>query len=148
MCFGAGERRRDFAGLISFGAFLIVVAITFLANPNMVSDFQLWIERVTSENILLRPSQGLITSATVFFGLIGLSNFLVAGVRFKLDKATRRAFADILSGMALLLFSYLIYLYGSYALAWQMVLTIQIVAIGLLVILYGVVVHLFLKKFQ
>jgi len=98
--------------------------------------------------MLLRPSQGLITSATLFFGLIGVSNFVVAGVRLMLDKTARRAFSDTLSGIALVIFSYLIHLYGSHAVTWQMVLAIEIVAIGLLVILYGIVLRPFLKKSQ
>jgi len=148
-CFGARERRRDISGLISFGIFLIVVAITFLANPNLTSDLQSWIAWVAEEKtILSRPPQGVISSATLFFGLLGISDFLVAGVRFAIDKHGRRAFADVLSGIALLLLSYLIYLYGSRALAWPMVLVIGSVACGLLVVLYGVVLHVFPKKTQ
>jgi len=149
MCFGAGEPRRDISGLISFGILLIVVAITFLANSSLASELQLWIVRVAEEKtILSRPPQGVINSATLFFGLLGISDFFVAGVRFAIDKNRRRAFADVLSGIALLLFSYLIQLYGSRAFAWPMVLIIEAVTCGVLVILYGVVLYAFSKKTQ
>lgn len=92
-----------------------------------------------AEQGLVRPTEGLITSATIFFGLIGLSNFFTASIRLTTYKARRQALADILSGVALVLFAYLIYLYGGYALTWQMVLAIEVVIVGLLVILYSVV---------
>jgi len=148
VCFGEGERRRDYSGLVSLGIFLLVVGVVFLANPNVVSNFSSWIEQMTNENALSRPPQGLIDSATLFFVLIGLSNFLLAGIRFMADKVMKRVLADILSGVALVLFAYLIYLYGRHALAWQMVLAVEAVACGLLIILYTVLRYLFPKKLQ
>jgi hypothetical protein len=62
------------------------------------------------------------------------------------DKHMRRVLADILSGVALALFSYLIYLYGTHAFAWQMVLAAEAVTVGLLIILYSVLRYLFPKK--
>jgi hypothetical protein len=146
VCFGEGERHRDYSGLVSFGILLLIVGIIFLANPNVVSDFRLWIERLTTEKTLSRPPQGLIDSAALFFGLIGLSDFFLAGVRFIADKRMRRVLVDILSGVALVLFSYLIYLYGRHTLTWQMALATEAVACGLLIILYSVLRYLFPKK--
>ena len=148
ICFGEGERRRDYSGLMSFGIFLLIVGIVFIINPSVFSDFRFWVEKMTSEKVLSRPPQGLITSATLFFGLIGVSDFFVAGVRFMADKRKRRVLVDILSGIALILFSYLIHLYGGHALAWQVVLAIEVVACGLLVVLYSVLLYLFPKKLQ
>ena len=148
ICFGEGERRKDYSGLVSFGIFLLIVGVVFVVNPNVVSDFGSWIEKMTKEKTLLRPYQGLIDSATLFFGLIGLSNFFLAGVRFMVNKAMRRVLADILTGVALVLLSFLIYLYGSHVLAWQMVLAIEAVACGLLIILYSLMRYIFPKKLQ
>jgi hypothetical protein len=146
VCFGEGERRRDYSGLVSFGIFLLIVGIIFLANPNLISDFRLWIERLTTEKTLSRPPQGLIDSAALFFGLIALFNFVMVGVRFMANERMRRVLADILSGVALALFSYFIYLYGTHAFAWQMVLAAEAVTVGLLIILYSVLRYLFPKK--
>jgi hypothetical protein len=146
VCFGEGERRVDYSGLVSFGIFLLVVGTIFLANPNLFSDFRLWIETMTTEKTLSRPPQGLINSAALFFGLIALSNFIMVGVRFMAKERMRRVLADILSGVALALFSYFIYLYGTRAFAWPMVLAAEAVTIGLLVILYSVLRYLFPKK--
>ncbi len=142
-CFGTGE--KDYLGLVSFGTFILIVGIVFTANPNLVSDFQLWIEQMANEQNLVRPRIGLITSAIVFFGLIGLSDFFMAGIRLWIDKSRRRVLVDILSGIALVTFAYLIYLYGSYALTWQTVVAIEVVVIGLLVIAYSTARYVFWK---
>ncbi|TET19729.1 hypothetical protein E3J74_05360 [Candidatus Bathyarchaeota archaeon] len=144
-CFGAGLRKKDYLGLVSFGAFILIVGIVFVANPNLVSDFSSWIEQVTDEQHLIRPSEGLVSSAILFFTLIGLSNFFEAGIKLWIVKARRRVLADILSGVALVLFAYLIHLYGSYALTWQMVIAIEAIVVGLLVVLYSIARYVFLK---
>lgn len=148
VCFGEGERRKDYSGLVSFGIFLLIVGVVFLANPNVISNFSSWVEQMTTAKKLSRPTQGLIDSATLFFGLIGLSNFFLAGVRFMVHQRLRRVLTDILSGVALALFSYFIYLYGSHVIAWQMVLAAEAVTVGLLVILYSVLRYLFPKILQ
>ena len=144
-CFGAGFRKKDYLGLVSFGAFILIVGIVFAANPNLVSDFSSWIEQVTDEQHLIRPSEGLVSSAILFFTLIGLSNFFEAGLKLWIVKAGRRVLADILSGVALVLFAYLIHLYGSYALTWQIVIAIEAIVVGLLVVLYSIARYVFLK---
>lgn len=144
-CFGMGLGEKDYIGLVSFGTFILAVGITFVANPNLVSDFGLWIEQMTTVENLVRPPEGLILSAIIFFGLIGLFDFFKAGVRFWIAQSGKQVLADILSGTALALFAYLIYLYGSYTLRWQMVLAIEAVAVGLLLILYSVLRSLLWK---
>lgn len=147
VCFGEGERYRDYSGLVSFGVFLLIVGIIFLANPNLISDFRLWIERMRSQETLLRPTRGLIDSAALFFALIGISDFFLAGVRFMAHQRLRRVLSNILSGVALVSFSYFIYLYGGHALTWQMTLAAEAVVCGLLIILYSVLRYLFPKRF-
>jgi len=101
---------------------------------------------MTTAKKLSRPTQDLIDSATLFFGLIGLSDFFLAGVRFMAHQRLRRVLTDILFGVALAFFSYFIYLYGTGAFAWQIVLAAEAVTVGLLVILYSVLRYLFPKK--
>ena len=144
-CFGAGLRKKDYLGLVSFGAFILIVGIVFIANPNLVSDFSSWIEQMTGEQHLIRPPEKLVSSAILFFTLIGLSNFFEAGIKLWITKIMRQVLADILSGVALVLFAYLIHLYGSYALTWQMVIAIEAIAVGLLVVSYSIARYVFLK---
>jgi uncharacterized BrkB/YihY/UPF0761 family membrane protein len=144
-CFSVGFRKKDYLGLISFGVFVIIVGIVFVANPNLVSDFSSWIEQMTDEQHLIRPPEGFINSAILFFGLIGLFDFFKAGVRLWIVEPRRQALGDILSGVALILFAYLIHLYGGYVLTWQMVLATEAIVVGLLVVLYSIVRYVFSK---
>lgn len=144
VCF-EGERRTDYTGLVSFGIFLLIVGIIFVANPNLVTDFRVWVEEMTNRETFLKPPLGLINSATLFFGLIGVSNFFVAGVRFITYKRMRRVLGGVLSGVAFVVFSYLLHLYGSGVLRGLMVLAIEVVVVGLLVILYSIMRFLFRK---
>jgi hypothetical protein len=147
VCFEV-EHRRDYTGLVSFGIFLVIVGIVFIANPNVISSFSSWTEQMAKAKSLLRPPQDLIDSAALFFGLIGLSDFFLAGVRFIAYRVTRRVLSNILSGVALVLFSYLIYLYGRHGLTWQVALATEVVACGLLVIVYSIMHYLFPKKLR
>jgi len=144
-CFSVGFRKKDYLGLISFGIFVIIVGIIFVANPNLVSDFRLWIEQMTDERHLIRPPEGFISSVVLFFGLIGLSDFFKAGIRLWIAEARRQVLVDILSGVALVLFAYLIHLYSSYVLTWQMVLATEAIVVGLLVVLYSIIRYVFSK---
>jgi len=140
------EHHRDYTGLISFGIFLVIVGIVFIANPNVISSFSSWTQQMTKAKSLLRPPQDFIYSAALFFGLIGLSDFFLAGVRFIAYRVTRRFVSNMLSGVALVLFSYLIFLYGRHDLTWQVALAIEVVACGLLVIVYSTIHYLFPRK--
>ncbi|HVP92858.1 MAG TPA: hypothetical protein VMS94_03855, partial [Acidobacteriota bacterium] len=66
--------------------------------------------------------------------------------RFIVYRTNRRVFSSILSGIALVLFSYLIYLYGQRDLTWEVALAIEVVVCGLLVMVYSIVRYLFPKK--
>jgi len=144
------ERKRpsDYLGLISFGIVIVVVGFLFLINPNLIANFGSWIEDMAKQKTLLRPPQGLINSAILFFAVIGVSSFFIGGVRFMSDRVMRRLLADISTGTALVLFSYLIYLYGTHALAWHVVLAAEAVVIGILIIIYSALRFLFPKKLQ
>ncbi|UCG44805.1 MAG: hypothetical protein JSV58_05270 [Candidatus Bathyarchaeota archaeon] len=146
-CFGAGPSKKDYMGIISFGMFLIIVGILFVANPSLFTDLVSWIQSMADAQELIRPNDGLISSAVLFFLLIGLSNFLEAGIKFwtRVAHVQRRVIADILTGVALLLMSYLVSLYGSHELGWQLVIGIEAIAIGLLVVLYSIVKYTFRK---
>lgn len=141
-CFGDSVD-RDYLGLVSFGIFILIVGAIFATNPNVVSDFRLWIERLVNEQVFIRPPRGLITSATLFFGLLGISNFFIAVVRLVFHKAKRRVLTDIMSGVAITLFAYLIHLYGVYILTWQKVLALEVICCGLLVVSYSLVHYFF-----
>jgi uncharacterized membrane protein HdeD (DUF308 family) len=135
-CFG--ERERDYLGLVSFGFLLLTLGIIFTLNPNTVDNLRLWIEQISTVRRLVRPPEGLIFSVALFFGLIGVFDFAMAGIRLAANDIKRRVLADSLSGIALVLFAYLIQLYGGYNLPWPKVLGIEAIACGLLIAVYSV----------
>ena len=135
-CFG--ERERDYLGLVSFGFFLLTVGIIFTLNPNIVDDFSLWIKLISTSHMPVRPPEGLIFSAMYFFGLIGVFDFAMAGIRLAANDLKRRVLTDIFSGIALILFAYLLQLYGGHYLSWQTVLGMEAIACGLLVTVYSI----------
>jgi hypothetical protein len=135
-CFG--ERERDYLGLVSFGFLLLTVGIIFTLNPNVVDNFRSWIEEMSTTQKLVRPSDPLIFSAALFFGLIGVFDFAMAGIRLAANDYKRRVLADTLSGIALVLFAYLIQLYGGHHLSWLMVLGTEAIACGLLIVVYSI----------
>jgi len=145
VCFSERKRGRDYFGLVSFGIFLFVVGVVFMANPNIPADFQLWVEQMSYAQDFVRPPEGLMTSAILFFGLIGVLDFFQASLRFWFDRSKRRMLVDILSGIALVLLAFLIYLYSNHSIEWQMVIAIEVVAAGLLVMLYSIIRYIYLK---
>jgi hypothetical protein len=140
-CFG--ERERDYLGLVSFGFLLLTLGIVFTLNPNVIEDFRLWVELMSTSHILVRPPEGLIFSAMYFFGIVGVFNFAMAGIRLATNDIKRRVLSDIFSGIALILFAYLINLYGGHFLTWEMVIGLEAIACGLLVTVYSIVRYSF-----
>lgn len=144
VCFEA-RRHADYTGLVSFGSFLLIVGIIFVANPNIISNFHTWGQAMSNTNAFAKPPLGLINSAALFFGLIGVSDFLVASLRFVAQKRRRRVLRGALNGVGLLVLSYLLYLYGKGTLRGVAVLALEVVVIGLLVIVYAVARYLIMK---
>lgn len=139
LCFGEGKRGRDYFGFISFGIFITVVGIVITINPNIFSNFKFWIIQLMDKQAWVKPPKELINSATLFLGLIGFSNFLMAGIRFLVEKGRKQILTDILSGVALVFFAYLFNLYAINVLRLRMVLALETIICGLLVISYTVV---------
>lgn len=145
VCYGERERHADYTGLVSFGIFLIIIGVIFVANPNVLSQFNSWINQMSKARALLRPSLGIINSVALFFALIGLSDFFVSGLRAMTHRRKWRALRGFFSGVALISFSYFVYLYGQHTLVWQMVLALEILVIGLLIIIYSATRYLLIR---
>lgn len=146
VCFGADKRGRDYSGFISFGSFLIIVGIVFTVNRNVFSDLLGWFDKLANKKVLIRPPEELITSITLFFGLIGLSNFFIAVLKFALNRHSRNFLAESLGSIALIFFAYLINLFNNNVLGFRVVFGIEVVVCGLLIIVYSVLRHLLYKQ--
>jgi hypothetical protein len=137
LCFGGGERRGDPLGWVEFGLFIIIVGVVYTLNPRILSEFISWVESMADFGFFIRPPTILTNSAMVFFALLGGSNFLVAAIRVYMDKVPMRILQDVLAGIALFVFSYLISLYGDQSIAWTTVLALEAILIGVLVIAFA-----------
>jgi len=143
LCFGREEPRRDPLGLIEFGLFLLTVGVVYMVNPNILSEFVSWVELMGDHGVGIRPPATLITSAALFFGLIGLSNLLTAAIRVAIDKVWGRILPDVLAGAGFLVFAYVVNLYSQQVISWTNILAIMAIVLGALVILYTVMRNLY-----
>jgi len=128
---------------MDFGLLLLVVGVVYIANRGIFSAFISWVELASSQGALIRPPLELINSAALFFGLLGGSNFLTAIIRVMIDKVWRRILSDILSGIGLLTFAYLINLYAGYSIVWTNVIALEAVVVGSLIVLYFILRNVF-----
>lgn len=143
VCFGREERRGDPLGIVEFGLFLLIVGVVYISNPDILSGFISWVRTMADLGTMFRPPTPLISSAVLFFALIGFSNLLTASIRVMVDKVWRRILSDVLAGAGLLLFAYLINLYGQHAITWTNVIAVMAIAFGALVIAYSLLRNLF-----
>ena len=142
LCFGR-ESGRDPLDLLEFGLFLLVVGAVFLSNPDILTELIDWARLMADMGTPIRPPAPLISGATLFFGLIGLSNLFTAVVRMLMDKVWRRILPDLLSGAGFLAFAYLITLYAKEAITFTNVLAIMVIIFGALVVLYTVLRNIY-----
>jgi len=142
LCFGR-ESRRDPLDLLEFGLFLLVLGAVFLSKPDILTELIDWARLMADIGTPIRPPAPLISGATLFFGLIGLSNLFTAMVRMLMDKVWRRILPDLLSGAGFLAFAYLMTLYAKEAIALTNVLAMMAIVFGALVVLYTVLRNIF-----
>jgi hypothetical protein len=126
----------DPLGAVEFGFFIIIIGLIYTLNPRTLTEFISWLESMADLGSLIRPPSILVNSAMMFFAFLGGSNILIATIRMYMDKIPRRILQDVLSGIALLVFSYLIRLYGNQSIAWMTVLSLEAILVGGLVITY------------
>lgn len=137
-CFGQRRKTKDYVSVLSFGIFVIVIGVILITNPNLFSEIGTWVEQMTDKGTVVRPPDGLIFSGAVFFGLMGVSNFIKVALRLAVDSSRRTALSEMHSGVALVCFAYFLHLYSNNPdISWQLTLALEIVVIGLLVISYS-----------
>lgn len=95
------------------------------------------------EGVFVPPSSQLRYVFALFLGLIGVSDFVMAGIRVVLRQSWRRPLQDVLSGVGVISIAYLVYLNSQRLMTWQMVVVLAIVTVGILVIVYGIIVSYF-----
>jgi len=142
LCFGS-DSGRDPLGFLEFGLFLLVVGAVFLSNPSVPGELVDWVTLMADLGAPIRPQTSLISSATLFFGLTGLSNLFTAVVRVLMDKVWGRILSDLLAGAGLLSMAYLVSLYAKDAIKFTNVIAIEAIVFGVSVVLYFVLRDMF-----
>ena len=142
LCFGR-DSERDPLGLLEFGLFLLVVGGVFMSNPGVLSELVDWATLMSEVGAPIRPQASLISSVTLFFTLVGVSNLFTAVVRVLMDKVWRRILSDLLAGAGSLAFAYLISLYAKDAIAFTNVIAVEAIVFGVSVVLYAVLRDVF-----
>jgi len=130
------ERRPDFVGLIGVAFFLLIVGIVFTLNTNLLNDLRLWSDLVVANGLFVRPPDGIIASGIIFFGLLGLSNFLTSGLRWILDRSRFGALARVLAGVGFLSLAFLTWRYSLRAMSGSLVISVWTAILGTFLVIY------------
>jgi len=130
------ERRPDFVGLIGVAFFLLMLGIVFTLNTNLLKDVRSWWDLIVAGGLFVRPPDGIITSGILFFGLLGLSNFLTSGLRWVLDRSRFGALARVLAGVGFLSLALLTWRYSMGAVSGSLVISIWTAILGTFLVIY------------
>jgi hypothetical protein len=134
------ERRPDFVGLIGVAFFLLIVGIVFTLNTSLLDHLRQWWDLMQAEDfpeaLFVQPPSGIVRSGMFFFGLLGLSNFLTAGLRWSLDRSRFGALARLFAGIGFFGLAALIWRYTLGALTGAQVLSAWTATLGVLLVAY------------
>src|SRR3989441_3887243 len=75
-------RTPDYVALFGVAFFLLVLGIVFFLNGNLLTELRRWWDQVVAGRGAVRPPDGVVASARLFWGLLGVSNFRIALLRW------------------------------------------------------------------
>jgi hypothetical protein len=124
-------------GLLGFAFFLVAVAVVFGQNPNLIGDLRVW-SQVASDNhtVFVRPPDGVIVSAAWFFGVMGVLEFVAAGIRWALAWMPLRSAGRALSGIGDLMFAALLSLYAGRSISGTFLVTVLVGVLAVLLMIF------------
>src|SRR5438128_9226009 len=105
-------RTPDYVALFGVAFFLLVLGIVFFLNGNLLTELRRWWDQVVAGRGAFRPPEGVIASAGLFWGLLGVSNFGIAFLRWFFTRSRIRTLGALLGGIAMVMFSYFLYRYS------------------------------------
>jgi hypothetical protein len=137
------HRQDDYAGAISFGAFLILVAVFYLTIPSLLSEARSFIHdfrpvEISQNFWWLEPSTNhpvLYNTAAQFCYLLGLVQFVVLALLFTKKSSVRRkarTFSDIIFWLGA---GYVFSILSNGMLAWMPFLGALIVLVGISIVI-------------
>ena len=129
-------RPPDYVGLFGVTFFLLVLGIAFYLNGNLLTELRRWWDQVLAGRGAFRPPEGVIISAGLFWGLLGVSNFGIAFLRWFFTRSRIRTLGAILGGIAMVMFSYFLYRYSVRDMSGSLVVALEAGVIAVLLFIY------------
>jgi len=129
-------RTPDFVGLFGVAFFFLVLGIVFYQNGNLLTELRRWWDQILAGRAAFRPPEGLIVSAGLFWGLLGVSNFGIAFLRWFFTRSRIRTLGALLGGTAMVTFSYFLYRYSLRDMSGSLVVSLEAAVIAVLLFVY------------
>ena len=129
-------RTPDYVGLFGVAFFLLVLGIVFYLNGNLLTELRRWWDQVLAGRGAFRPPEGVIVSSGLFWGLLGVSNFGIAFLRWFFTRSRIRTLGALLGGIAMVMFSYFLYRYSVRDMSGGLVVALEAGVIAVLLFIY------------
>jgi len=132
----ARARTHDFVGLFGVAFFLLVVGVVFYLNQNLLTEIRRWWDQILAGGTAFRPPEGLIISAAWFWGLLGISSFGIAFLRWAFTRSRIRTFGAFLAGIGMIAFAFFLNRYSLRALSGSLVISLEAAVLAALLFIY------------
>ena len=143
--FSSGPSRRhrredtDFFRALTAGVILIILAVTYLRYPGVVSAFDSYMRRFGDARGFVKPPRILIEPWVFFFEAIALWTFVLAVLRIVLQRSLRRAVGDAVGALFSLFVAFLLTNYADDIYAGRTVLAFFVIGVGLIVVVNALI---------
>jgi hypothetical protein len=139
-------RSSDLLGVISVGAFLVLVGLTwyrYSIDPSMISNY---IQKMTDKKGFIKPPMALLDPMIFFLYAVGVWEIVLSGLRIVLEKRVRKALGDLFGCFFSFFCAFLLTNYAANVFTEQIMGAYFIIAIGLLIIANAIVSLVFPEK--
>jgi len=141
-----GPKGPDTLGAISFGAILIILAVTYMQYPIDLSIITGYFGSMTSQGAFVKPPSILFDLAIFFLYAAGVWGIILSGLRIILQRSVRMALGDLMGGLFSFFCAFLLTNYAADAFTGRMTLAYFVIAIGFLVILNAIAYFAFPER--
>src|SRR2546428_9844386 len=129
-------RTPDFVGLFGVAFFFLLLGIVFFLNGNLLTEIRRWWDQILAGRAAFRPPEGLIISAAWFWGLLGISSFGIAFLRWTFARSRIRTFGAFLDGIGMIAFAFFLYRYSLRTLSGSLVISLEAAVLAALLFIY------------
>jgi uncharacterized RDD family membrane protein YckC len=129
--------RRDHLGIVSFGVFLLLIALTLMWYPSLPGDIAAWLQSWNVYRHPVMPPIKLIASFTVFADMFGGWLILLAVIRIVSRLRPVHAVGDVTGAFFFLSCSYILKEYSMGAIAVSGMITLFLIVLAVVIIIGG-----------